>query len=803
MRDLRHAVRLLFRNPALAATIVLTLTLAIGAATAIYTVVHAVLLAPLPVPEPDRLVAVWETSPRADYAMRIASTHNVASWREASREVATFGVWRDWGFRWVTPEGPQPLVGAIASADLFRVLRVSPEAGRFFGPGEESPGRDTVVVLSSRAWRERFGADPSLIGRTITLSRSPEGPRPFTVIGVMPADVLPSMEGIEFWAPATLDPDLRQGRWLRNRRVIARLAPAATIEAARAELATIATALGREYPESNAGWGVALVPLADAELGSMRGPLAIFSGAIAFLLLIACANVAGLLVARASGRTREIGIRLALGASRRRVVRMLLAESLLLAGLGAAGGVLAAAWFVSLFKAYGPGLPRGAWIAVDGGALLFTAVTALIVGVLFGLAPAAQSAAIAPVESLKEGARSFLRVPGVRLRSVLVTVEIALALMLLVGAGLAIRSFAALLSTPLGVDPHNVLVFQVFPPAAKYAGPERLTAVYNEIGDRVRAVPGVTAVGAVSAGPMFGGRETVEFDIEGEAPRAAGDSPRARFFDANPDYFDAIGMRIVGGRGISRDDTSASTPVAVVNETFARTWFPEGAVGRRVRIAHDDRPALEIVGVVSDARQELTPGVGSEPEIYWPAAQYVRGAIYFVARTSIPPANVAPAIRATLLQIDRDVVPSRLTTMEQMIERTARRPRFDGLLLGTFAAFALLLASIGIYGLVSYAVGQRTREIGVRISLGAGSRDVLGLVLGQGLRAAAAGVVLGIAGAIALSRLLASLMPGVGAVDAVAIGAAAALLVLVTLLASVIPARRATRINPLVALKTE
>ena len=802
MGDVRQALRLLVRGPLLSGTVVAILSLAIGAGTAIFTIVHAVLLAPLPTPDPDRVLSVWEANPAADNALHIASTHNVASWAQASRQVESFGVWRDWGMRLQLADGPQPLVGAIASPGFFRVLRTVPAQGRVLTDADGAPGRNSVVVLAYTTWRDRFGGDPAIVGRSITLSRSPDGPRPFTIVGVMPPDVLPSMDGVELWAPATLDPDLREGRWLRNRRVIARLAPGASIDSARAELSGIAAALAREFPDSNRGWGVDLMPIADAELGPVRAPLTMFGVAIGFLLLIACANVAGLLVARATGRGRELGIRLALGARRSRIVRMLLVESVVLALPGALGGALTAGWLVSLFKAYGPLLPRSTAIEVDAAALVFAIAVSLATGMLFGLAPALQSAAVSAAESLKD-ARAFLRMPGMRLRSALVTTEVALAIVLVVGAGLAIRSFAATLATPLGIDPHDVIVFQVFPPSAKYGDDARLQSAYREIADRLRAVPGVGSVGAASAGPLFGGVEVTEFAIEGAPPSSGTDAPRARYFDAAPGYFETMGMTVVAGRGIGRDDASGAPPVAVVNGAFARRWFPSGAVGRRIRIAHDDRGPLQIVGVVNDTRQALAPGTPIEPAIYWPAAQYVRGAIYFVVRTSIDPQRVIAPIRSTLAGMDRDLVPSRITTLEQLIERSARRPRFNGLLLGLFAAIALVLAMVGVYGLTAYAVGQRTREIGLRISLGATAADVLRLVLGDGVRAAAIGGIAGLAGAMLLARAMRSLVVGIEPLDPVAFGAAALLLAAVAAAAMILPARRAMRVDPALALRSD
>jgi putative ABC transport system permease protein len=779
----------------------LTLALATGLATAMFAIVNAVILAPLAVEAPDRVVAVWEARPGQESLARVASSHNVASWLEGTQAFEALGVWRDWGMRLQTAEGPEPVLGALASADLFTVLRTRPVLGRVFGRDEDVPGRNSVVLISHAFWRTRFAEDPAVLGTSITLSRAPAGPRPFTIVGVLPPEMLPSMSDYQLWVPASVDPDRDAGRGLRNRRALGRLRDGVAIEAARVQLDEVAQRLARQFPDSNAGWRVQVVSIADAELGGTRRTLVRFSVAIGLLLLIGCANVAGLLLARAAGRTREIGIRVALGASRARIVRLLVAESLVLATIGAAGGGLLAAWLLAVFGTVGPSLPRDERIGIDPWTWGFAAGLALLTGVLCGLLPALSSARVEPAESVKAG-RSFGRLPALRLRSVLVAGEIALALVLVVGAALTLRSLNAMLSTPLGVDSRDLLVFQVFPPAAKYTDRAALVTLYTGVTDRLRALPGVTQAGAVSAGPLFGGREPVRVRIAG-APRSdPADAPQARFFDADGAYFSTVGMRLMEGRTFGPQDTMTSPPVAVVNASFARLLTPRGAVGERVIVEDDAANPLEIVGVVSDIRHELDPSTPPAPEIYWPMTQRPRWATYFVVRTE-GPAVTAAGIRDALRQIDPAIVPTQVSSLEGLIDRSSRRPRFDTGLLGAFAVLALVLCGTGLYGLVAYAVAQRTREIAVRVSLGASASTVVGVVLGHAMRAAGAGILLGLAGAVAFARVMSALLVGIGPFDPVAFLAAAVLVALVTLAACAVPVRHALRIEPIAALRVD
>jgi predicted permease len=802
MTDLRYAIRFALRNRGLALMVCLTLTLAIGAATAMFAIGDAVLWNPLPVPEPDRVVAVWEIRRDGEAPRRTVSAANVASWMEGGRSFEAIGVYRDWGMQLRGPNGPEPIYGAIASPELFAVLGARPVLGRTFSASDDRPGPNAVIVISHRLWRTRFGSDPDVVGRPVTLARAPTGPRVFTIVGVLGPDVLPSLSAFEFWAPASIDPDYGAGRGRRNRRALGRLAPGATIDSALADLRQVAERLEREHADSNAGWSVAMTSLTEAELGDVRPTLVLFSSAIAMLVLIGCANVAGLLLARAMGRTRELAIRVAVGATRRRIVRLLLTESLLLSTAGALGGALAAGWLLVLFERYGPAVPRGSDISIDLGAWGCAAALAAVTGLLSGLAPAIHLARWGASESVRAGGPSAFRWPAVRLRSALIAAEMALALVLMVGAALGLRSLNAMLATPLGIDPDDVLVFQVFPSAAAYPERAHLVPLYARIADDLRRLPGVASVGAASAGPLFGGEETDRFTIEGIAPGDPRERPQARYFDVDAAYFSTMGMRLIAGRTFETADSMATRPVVVINEAFARRYLPNGAIGRRIAVEQRDLP-LEIVGVVSDLRHGLDPALPVVPEMYWPQSQLPRWATYFVVRTTTPPSGVAPAVRDVLRRIDPEIVPARVTTVEQLIQQASRRPRFQSALLALFAIFAAVLCTTGLYGLVSYAVGQRTREIALRVSLGASRASIVRLVLIDGATAALLGMAVGLAGAAVFVRSARSLLVGVSAADPASFAAAGALLLGATLLACLSPVRRALGIDPATALRSE
>jgi putative ABC transport system permease protein len=795
--DIRYAIRMLLKQPGFTAVAVLTLALGIGANTAIFSFVNGILFRPLPFSEPDRLVALWETHPEKGGST--ASTHNVEDWARSSRTMEQFGVWRDWGLTLKGPEGPEPLSAGIASPEFFQVLRAQPELGRLFSGEENQPGKDHVVLLSDALWRTRFGGDREILGRSLNLSGEV-----FTVVGILPAEFeAPSFSGTDVWAPHSIDADLKQGRWLRNRRVIARLKPGATLEQARVEMATVAQQLARAYPDSQGGWSIALTSLQDREVGSFRSAFLVFMGAVGFVLLIACANVANLLLARAAARKKEFAIRAALGASRRRVVRQMLTESVLLAILGGALGCLLAFWAVDLFVALSPrGIPRLEQVHVDRSALGFNLLLSMLAGILFGIAPAAHAAKKDLVESLKEGTRAAGTAPGMSLRNVLVSAETALALVLLIGAGLLLQSFVRMVTFQPGYNPEKLLTFEVYPGMKRYPQAKQVTALYEQIAENLQAIPGVRAVANVSSGPLFGGDESVEFQVEGHALSEAGKNPVANYHNASSGYFRAMEVPLLKGRDFDAHDDASAPPVAIINDMMARRWWPEqNPVGQRLWLVRS-KASVEIIGVVGDVHR---PALNSpvEPEIYWPYRQQTRWASYFVLRASVAPESLIPVVRSRIAQLDREVLVSNMRTMDQRLARAVQWPRFLATLLGIFAGVALLLAVVGVYGVISYAVSQRTHEIGIRMALGAQPRDVLQLVLRRGLLLSLTGVAIGLAAALALARYLEGLLFEGHARDPYVFGGVAALLAAVALVACYVPARRATKVDPMVALRYE
>ncbi len=796
-KDIRYASRMLLKQPGFTAVAVLTLALGIGANTAIFSFVNGILFHPLPFPEPDRLVALWETHPEKGGGT--SSTHNVADWARSSRTVEQFGVWRDWGFTLKGPEGPEPLRGGIASPEFFQVLRPKVALGRIFSTEESLPGKDRVVLLSDALWRTRFGADREILGRPLTLNGEV-----FTVVGVLPAEFdAPSFSGTDVWAPHAIDPDLQHGRWLRNRRVVARLKPGATLEQARAEMATIGQQLARAYPDTNDGWSIAITSLQDREVGSYRAAFLLFMGAVGFVLLIACANVANLFLARAAARKKEFAIRAALGASRRRVVRQVLTESVLLAILGGALGCLLAFWAVDLFVALSPsGIPRLELVRVDRSALGFNLLLSMLAGMLFGIAPAAHAAKKNLVESLKEGTRAAGAAPGMSLRNVLVSAETALALVLLIGAGLLLQSFVRMVTFQPGYNPEKLLTFEVYPGSKRYPQAKQVTALYEQIAENLSVLPGVRSVANVSSGPLFGGQEDVEFQIAGHAPSESGKNPVASYHNASPGYFRAMEIPLLKGRDFDARDDASAPLVAIINNTMARRWWPgQNPIGRTITLVRS-KDLVEIIGVVGDVRRPALNSPG-EPEIFWPYRQQTRWASFFVVRASVPPEGMVSAVRSRIAQLDSEVLIANMRTMDQRFARTLQWPRFLATLLGIFAGIALLLAVVGVYGVISYAVSQRTHEMGIRMALGAQPRDVLQLVLGRGLALSLTGVAIGLLAALALARYLDGLLFEVHARDPYVFGGVAVLLAAVALVACYIPARRATKVDPMVALRYE
>jgi putative ABC transport system permease protein len=794
--DLKYSLRKLARSPGFAAVAIVTLGLGIGANTAIFSVVNSILLRPLPFPEAERLVIVCEENPAvAGYC--IASPPNVEDWSEQSRTIEELGVGRDWPFILKLEGASEGLNGGLATPGFFRVLGLRPQLGRLFLPEDQELGRNNVAVLSYGLWLSRFGGDPEIINREITLDD-----RSFMVVGVLPAGVrVPQLEGIEIWTPLHIDPRDEQHREWRGFRAYGRLAPGATLGEAQDEMNVIADRLARSYPTTNEGWAISVAYLQDQVVGSIRATLLIFLGAMGFVLLIGCANVANLLLARATERRREFAVRAAIGAGRWPLVRLLLTESLVLALLGGALGLLLSLWAVDAFVALAPGnIPRLSEVGVDSLVLAFATLLSVVTCIVFGLAPAVYATRLELSQAVKEGDQRSPGRSGFRLRSALVITEVALALVLLIGAGLLTRSFVRLLSWEPGFDRSNLMVVWLLASDGKYSNAHQVAELFRLAVEEVESLPTVVSVGATSAGPLFGGREPDEFTIAGRPTPQPGEYPVARRYDVGPNYFRTLGTPLLRGRGFTDTDAQTAPPVAIVNETLARRYFPGvDPLGQQVTMLGGP---MTIVGVVADV-QPLRVGDPIEPEIYWPYRQRPRYATYLLIRTASDPANAVRPIESRLQALDPDMEISSFRTMEELLDRQLVRPRFNMLLIGVFASVALLLAAIGIYGVISYSVAQRTREIGVRVALGAEERDIFGSVVGRGMILSVSGIAIGLVGALAVTRVLSSLLVGVRPTDPLTFAAIAALLMLVAFLASYVPARRASRVDAIVALRSE
>jgi putative ABC transport system permease protein len=798
-QDVRYGARMLRKNPSFTLITVVTLALGIGANTAIFSFVNGVLLRPLPFPEPERLIVVSEENPQRGSNLGVVSPRNLEDLEQQSQTISQFGAWRDWRFQLATPEGPVLVRSAIASPSLFTVLGVQPVLGRLFQPEENQRGRDHVLLLSHSYWRTQFGAANNIAGQSLQLDNES-----FTIVGVLP----PELEELglgryNLWAPLTVDPDQFLGRHVRNRQVYARLNPKVSLPVAHAELRDIAARLAQQYPQDNTGWSMVAVSLHDRQVGEMRQPLLVFLAAVGLLLLIACANVANLMLARGAGRRKEFAIRAALGAGRPRLLRQSLIEALLLALLGGAAGVGLAVWLTDLFLALSPNLmPRVGQVKINSAVLLFAFLLALLTGIVFGLAPGLQAARFNLVEALKDGPGRMFSGFGFRLRETLVVTQIALTLVLLIGAALLGQTFVQLIRVQPGFNPDNLLIVQLFPPSEKYQTGEQLAGFFERITEEFKALPEVESVGATSAGPQFGGYEPVELSAEGQPAPPSGEYPQARYYNIGPDYFRTMQIAVRSGREFSRNDRAGAPAVAVINETLARRFWPnENPVGKRVTSVRRKK-TFEIVGVIGDVRPY---GLGAkvEPEIYWPYMQEPRGASYFAFRAAAPTASLSAAVRARVLQTDAAVAVVNVTRMDQLVATALKRPRFNMVLLSAFACAGLLLAVVGLYGVMSYTVARQTREFGIRIALGAQGKDILKLVLGQGLVVALLGVAIGMMAASTLTRFLVGLLYGVQQADLLTYGGVAVLMTLVALLACWLPARRAAKADPIIALRGE
>jgi putative ABC transport system permease protein len=809
IQDLRYGIRTLVKQPGFTVIAILALALGIGANTAIFSIVNAVLLRPLPFANADSILRVFNTAEKED---RFSVAYpDFIDWRERQQSFELLAGYSTRDFTLTGTGDPVRLRGAMVTGDLFPILGVQPKLGRFFRSEEDRPGV-RVAILSHQLWQEHFAADPQICDKTIQLHG-----QSYSVAGVMPKGFAFPVQNdpvIDFW---TTTASLQEGpapltaqRGNHALDVIGRLKAGVTLEQAQADMNGINNALASQYPETNAPFGVRVVAMHRDLVRDIRPALLILFGAVGCVLLIACANVANLLLARATTRHKEIAIRTALGASRLRVIRQLMTESLLLSLCGGGLGLLLALWGTELLVALVPkGLPRAEEIAMDGTVLGFTTLIAFATGIIFGLAPALQSSRTELTQTLKEGGRgSGDGGQRNRLRSVLVVSEVAIALMLLVGAGLLINSFVRLQNVHPGFDTHNVLSFRIGLPDSRYPQPQQKIDFYNQLASRIEALPGVKNVGYVNALPLSGQGGGLGFSIDGEPANPAQPFPYdADFRNISPGYFKAMGVELLQGRDFDERDDLQSNPVVIINETLARRYFPnQNPLGKRINpsFAVDQRGVLmrEIIGVVSSFKHSSL-SAEIQPELYIAYKQNPRPTAMLVARTTNDPTNLIAAVRGEVQSLDNTLAIYSVRTLEQYLTASVAQPRFNTLLLGIFAAVALILTSVGLYGVMSYTVTQRTHELGIRMALGAKPWDVLKLILQQGMGLTFIGIVLGLAGAFALTRVAESLLYGVSATDPLTFLLVSMFLLGVALAACLVPALRASRTDPMVALRYE
>ena len=807
-QDCRYGARSLRKSPAFTAAALLTLALGVGANTAIFSVVEAVLLRALPYANADRVVLLWENNRLRGRSHNVVNPGNFLDWRDQSQSFDEMAAFADQRYNLTGGGEPEEVAAQATTPNLFQLLGARPALGRTLVPGDEEDGRDDVAVISHALWQRRFGGSPDAVGRTVVLNGNS-----VTVVGVMPPDFRwfikeNSLSGkpADVWVPMGLTEQQRAARRGRFMSAVARLKPGVSFEQAQAEMETVGARLEAQYPEVNKGWGVTVVPLREQLAGEIRPALLVLLGAVGFVLLIACVNVANLLLARSAGRHKEMAVRAALGAGRTRIVRQLLTESLLLAVAGGAAGLLLSRWCVTALVALSPPNLLGAGqVGVNPTVLLFTLVVSLLTGVAFGLVPALETSRLNLSESLKESSRGSVGGGRARrLRGALVVAEIGLALVLLVGAGLMVRSFLRLQAVNPGFDPANLLTMRVMLPQSKYPEAGRRVEFFRQAAGRLSALPGVRSASAVSALPFADLGAATRFTVVGRPAPSAAEQPVTDVRVADENYFRTMNIPVVAGRTFTEREAVEDRKVAVVNEAMARRYFPgEDPVGQRIVVNMSAEPGpTEIIGVVGDARYDKLEGE-LRPMVYWTPPQLTYSSMTFVIRTAGDPEALAPAAVREIQAVDKDQPVSDVRTMESWVAESTARTRFGTLLLGAFACAALLLAAIGIYGVISYSVAQRRNEIGVRMALGAQAGDVLRLVIGQGMRLVLAGVGLGLLGAFALTRVMSGLLYGVGAADPPTFAANALLLTAVSLVACYIPARRATRVNPLTALRHE
>lgn len=817
LSDLRYGWRMLLKDPGPTMVAALALTLAIGANSAIFSVVNGVLLRPMRYADASHLVVLWQTNLSKGLKKFYVSPPDYKDWSEQQHSFDQIAAYRTQPGVLTGRSLPEHVESAVVSPDIFRLLGANPIIGRTFFPEENQPGKNHVAILSYGQWQRRFGGDPAILGKTLTLDGND-----YAIVGVADPKFQLIDTKSEIWIPYTLDAKelLEMGEnnsasatrsAMHTLKVIGRLKPGVSIRQARQEMQSIARGLERQYPDTNTGWGVNPVPLQEELVGNVGSTLLTLLGAVGFVLLIACTNVANLLLARTSSRQKEIAIRTALGAGRFRIVRQLLSESLLLALVSGALGLLLAYWGVRALVALSPGnIPRIDEISVDGYVLLFTFVVSILTGLLFGLGPAITASRAHVNEILKAAGRSSMAsVTSRRVRNILVIVEVAMSVVLLIGAGLMIRSFAELQRVNPGFQSDHVLTMQLTLPEARYSG-LRVAQFYKLLLGRLHNVPGVETAGITRDVPLSGSDPSLNFIIEHRPTLPTAQQPRAKFRAVSSDYFAAMRVPLLKGRYFAASDAEQTPAVAIINDTLASRDFPgEEPLGQRMQTGFDGSPWYTIVGVIGNVKHG---GLDSEPnsEMYFPYLQvpppllsFVESTMTLVVRTNTEPSVMAHSVGAQVQALDPDEAVFKVATMDELLGESVAQPRFRTFLLGIFAAVALILASTGLYGVISYSVSQRSNELGIRAALGAKESDLLSLVLGEGARLAVIGVVIGLGLSFVLAGAISNLLYGVKSHDPLTFVAIPLLLLAVALFASYVPARRATHTDPNVALRQE
>lgn len=799
LQDLRYAARAFTRRPSFTLAVVLTLAIGIGANSAIFSVVNGVLLRPLPYQGQDRLLRVFGRY--AEFGRTSFSYPDFVDLRAQATVFDRIAAYASSGITLTGGAEPERLQTAPVVGDLFGALGVRPLLGRTFRPEDERFGSHRVVVLSHRLWTQRFSADPSVVGRIITLNGNP-----YVVVGVAPPEMrLPA--SADMWTPFAANPASPPHRRSEFLGVIARMKPGVSLERASGDVAAVAKRLSQDYPATNARFLTEVSLLRDEVIGSIRPALIVFTVAVALVLLVACGNVANLMLARAAARTREVAVRISLGAGRRRLIRQLLTESLFLALVGGALGLALAAWGVGAIKAMRPGnLPRIDEIALDWPVVAFTVAVSVLTGLVFGLAPAVQAARGDLRSALQAGGRGASGGGLDRMRGALVAAQVAFALVLLIGAGLLIRSFARLQDVDPGFRPDNLITFRISLPSARYGSDTARRLFFDDLDRRLRAVPGAQSVGATTDLPIGGDYSYTSFEIEGMTERIPGVMQDAVPLSVTPDYLRTLGIRIRSGRGFTAQDGPTSARVAIVNAAMARRfWRGKNPIGSRITLGDPSDPDVvwrTVVGVIDDTRLESLDRE-PYPQMLFPVSQQPSSVLDFAIRTSGPPTSIVPALRREVRALDPDLAVYSIKTMEERLAEVVAQPKVNLVVLAVFAVVALAIAAIGTYGVMAYAIAQRTRELGIRVALGASGDRVVRLVVRQGMMPALAGIGVGLIGALLGARLLSSLLYGVGTYDVPTFVAAIAALGAVALAACYVPARRAAHADPMLALRSE